>query len=57
VITLPLAYSRRFYQEEEVVISMCNFCNAVVAESGDEAELTRLESQHRCDEKAQASAA
>jgi hypothetical protein len=57
VITLPLAYSRRFYQEEEVIISLCNYCETVVGESRDEAELTKLEMQHRCAGNVKASAA
>ncbi len=43
--------------DEEVVISSCNYCCAVVAESNDEAELELRESQHACAEKARGAAA
>jgi len=54
-----LAYSRYFYKEreEEVIISVCNYCFAVVAESDDDAELERCESRHACAEKVRAFAA
>ena len=57
LITPPLAYSRYFYKEDEVILSVCNYCFAVVAESSDEDELDRSERQHVCAEKAQAFAA
>jgi len=57
MITPPLTYSRYFYEEDEVILSVCNYCLAVVAESGDEAELDRRERAHACAEKTQAIAA
>lgn len=59
MITPPLIFSRRFYKEkeEEVIISSCNYCLAVIAESRDEAELERRERQHKCAARVQASAA
>ncbi len=57
MITPPLAYSRYFYKEDEVILSVCNYCFAVVVESNDEAELELREHQHACAEKAQAFAA
>ena len=59
MLTLPTAYTRRFYKDnqEEIVISCCNHCLAVVAESSDESELQWHERQHRCSEKAESLAA
>ena len=59
MVTDPLAYSRYFYKEreEEVIISVCNYCFAVVAESDDDAELERCESRHACAEMVRAFAA
>jgi hypothetical protein len=57
LITPPLAYSRYFYKEDEVVISVCNYCFAVIAESDDDAELELRERQHVCADKARAFAA
>lgn len=57
VITPPLAYSRYFYKEDEVILSVCNYCFAVVAESGDERELDLREQQHACVEQTRAFAA
>jgi len=57
MITPPLAYSRYFYKEDEVILSICNYCFIVVAESSDEAELELRERQHACAEKAEAIAA
>jgi len=57
LITPPLGYSRYFYKEDEVILSVCNYCFAVVAESSDEGELGRGERQHDCAEKARAFAA
>ncbi len=57
MITPPLAYSRYFYEKEETIISVCNYCFAVVAESNDEVELERRENQHACPDKAQGFAA
>ena len=57
MITPPVAFTRRFYEEEEVTISVCNYCYAVVAESSQEAELERLERQHSCKNQTQAFAA
>jgi len=52
-----VAFTRRFYEEEQVTISVCNYCYAVVAESSQQAELERLEKQHSCSDQAQAFAA
>jgi hypothetical protein len=52
-----MSYSRYFYQEDEVILSVCNYCLAVVAESADESELARSEKQHACEEQARAFAA
>jgi hypothetical protein len=52
-----LEYSRYFYQDEETVISVCNYCFAVVAESSVEAELDRCEREHACGDKSRAFAA
>ena len=57
MITPALTYSRYFYREDEVILSVCNYCFAVVAESSDEGELDRGERQHDCAEKARAFAA
>lgn len=57
MITPPLAYSRYFYKEDEVILSVCNYCFAVVAESSDEDQLDQRERQHQCAEKARAFAA
>ncbi|HTV65972.1 MAG TPA: hypothetical protein VMD98_10215 [Bryocella sp.] len=57
MITPPLSYSRYFYQQDEVILSVCNYCLAVVAQSADEAELDRCEAEHACAEQAQAFAA
>ena len=57
MLTPPLAYSRYFYKEEEVIISVCNYCLAVVAESDDDAELQLCESRHACAEKVRGFAA
>jgi len=57
VVTPPLAYSRYFYKEDEVILSVCNWCFAVVAESNDEAELDLCERRHECAEKTRAFAA
>ena len=57
MITPPLAYSRYFYKEDEVILSVCNYCFAVVAESSDEAELDRREREHACDAQVRAFAA
>jgi len=57
LITPSLAYSRYFYQEEEVVLSVCNYCFAVVAESSVESELDLREQEHVCAEKARSLAA
>lgn len=51
MITPPFACTRRFYVEEEVIVSICNYCYAVVAQTADEAELEKLENQHACVEK------
>lgn len=57
MITPPLSYSRYFYREDEVILSVCNYCFAVVAESNKEEELELREHQHACAEKARALAA
>ena len=51
------AFTRRMYVDDETIISICNYCYAMVAESSDEAELDRLEAQHSCIDKAEAFAA
>ena len=51
MITVPFAYTRRYFEKEEVIISSCNYCFSAVAESSDEAELEALEKQHSCDQK------
>ena len=45
------------YVNDETIISICNYCYAMVAESSEEAELERLEAQHSCMEKVEAFAA
>jgi hypothetical protein len=57
VITPPLEYSRYFYEDDETIISVCNYCFAVVAESNVEAELDRYEREHACTDKSRAFAA
>jgi len=57
VITPPVAYTRRIFSDEEIIISVCNYCLAVVAEATNDEELELLESRHKCAEKAQALAA
>ncbi|HUH63668.1 MAG TPA: hypothetical protein VLZ50_11740 [Terracidiphilus sp.] len=57
MITLPLAYSRYFYEDDETIISVCNYCFAVIAESSIEAELDKREREHACAEMARAFAA
>jgi len=57
MITPPLGYSRYFYKDDEVILSICNYCFAVVAESSDEAELDLRERQHACAEQVRAIAA
>jgi hypothetical protein len=57
VITPPVSYSRHFYEEDEVILSVCNYCLAVVAESNQEEELDLRERQHACAEKTRAFAA
>lgn len=54
MITMPFAYTRRFFEKDEVIISSCNYCYAAVGESSDEAELEAMERQHSCAEKAKA---
>lgn len=51
MITVPFAYSRRYFEKEDVIISSCNYCFSTVAESSDEAELEALEKRHSCDQK------
>jgi len=46
--TTPVSYSRRFFQEEEIIISSCNHCFCTVAESDDDAVLEALEQMHSC---------
>lgn len=48
MITVPYAYTRRFFVEDETLISSCNSCFLPVAESSDEAELEVLEQTHSC---------
>ena len=57
MLTPPLEYSRYFYQEDEVILSICNYCFAVVAESSAEGELELREREHACAEKTRAFAA
>ena len=57
MITPPVAYTRRIFSDEEIIISVCNYCLAVVAEATNDEELELLESRHKCAEKAQALAA
>ena len=45
------------YVDDETIISICNYCYAMIAESRNEAELDRLEAQHSCSEKSEAFAA
>ncbi len=52
-----MPYSRYFYREDEVILSVCNYCFAVVAESNNDAELDLRERQHECAEKMRAFAA
>ncbi|HZP24001.1 MAG TPA: hypothetical protein VFB04_11170 [Terriglobales bacterium] len=57
MITPPLSYTRRIFSDEEIIISVCNYCLVVVAEAKDDRELELLENQHKCAEKARALAA
>jgi hypothetical protein len=41
-------FTHRFYQPEQVVISSCDHCYAVVGESADDAVLESLEQKHVC---------
>ena len=50
--TATFAYTRRFFAEEEVIISSCNNCLRPVGESGNEVELEALEQRHACIVKA-----
>jgi hypothetical protein len=51
MITLQVPYTRRYFENEEVIISSCNYCLSVVAESSNEAELQAREEQHSCSRK------
>jgi len=51
MITDPYSYTRRFFKKEEVIISSCNNCFSVVAESGNDADLEALEQHHSCGQK------
>ena len=46
MVTVPFAYTRRFFEKEEVIISSCNSCFAPVAESSHEYALEILEHEH-----------
>ncbi len=48
MITAPYPFTRRIFEEEEIIISICNQCLAVVAQSGDEEELAGKERKHQC---------
>jgi hypothetical protein len=48
-------FTHRFYQPEQVVISSCDHCYAVVGESADDAVLEALEQKHVCAVKLTAS--
>ncbi len=52
MITEPFAYTRRYFEKEQVIISSCNYCFSAVAESNDEAELEAMEKHHSCNQKA-----
>jgi hypothetical protein len=56
MISQALSYTRRFYKEREVetLISSCDYCYSVVAESSDEGDLAIAEDQHMCIEKVKA---
>ena len=48
MITAQYAYTRRFFEKEEVIISSCNYCFSAVAESDDETVLDTSEREHSC---------
>jgi hypothetical protein len=46
--TAPFAFTRRFFEDEETIISSCNYCFLPIGESSHEAELEALEQLHTC---------
>ena len=50
-------YTRRFCEEEQIVISSCNHCFEVVAASDNDTELEQAECQHWCPQQAKSVAA
>jgi hypothetical protein len=50
MITVPIPFTRRFFEPEEVIISSCVHCFSTVAESDNEAVLEGLERLHSCNE-------
>ena len=48
MITVPFAFTRRFFEPQEVIISSCNSCFSAVGESQDEFGLEVLEGRHSC---------
>lgn len=57
MVTPSPKYSRRFSEEEQIIVSSCNYCFGVVAESSEEEELEKLENEHWCPQQARAIAA
>ena len=57
MITAPFAFTRRFYEPQEVIISSCNSCFSTVGESPDEFGLEILEGRHSCAPSRSSSAA
>jgi hypothetical protein len=50
MITVPIPFTHRFFEPEEVIISSCVHCFSTVAESDNEVVLDGLESLHSCSE-------
>ena len=48
MVSYPYAYTRRLFEPEEVIISICNSCFATVGESDDDSVLEDLERYHCC---------
>lgn len=47
-VSVPYAFTRRYFPRDEVVISSCNRCFATVAESDDDRVLDAFELRHSC---------
>jgi hypothetical protein len=48
MITAPVAFTRRVFEPQEVIISCCNTCFSTVGESQDESGLDIVERGHSC---------